>query len=1281
MTDSSAKKYVVEAKQRIAAALAAFGKHDLAGDAATLLASLGYQSQRRVAISPPTKASFEQLFLQNQSTPFNEAKALWQDWLAVDVVFQLTDSEIRANAQLGMFDSGQVFDKAIIESYLVLVVRLKQAAYSRSQLADATRSINQAFAMPVLVLFEYGGLLTISIIQRRLNLRDQSRDTLGKVTLIKDILLAAPHRAHLEILYDLSLDAIVRASVVRNFVELNKAWQRVLDSEALNQRFFREISDWYFWAVKQVKFPEDTLYEIELDHENPNQQDDRRDKLHSMAVIRLLTRLIFVWFLRERGLVSAKLFERTTIDRLLVGSDPSRYYKAVLQNLFFATLNQEMDKREFRKEKQHFNITSLYRYQHLLADPNQLIALLADVPFLNGGLFECLDKKNDQGNVERVDGFSDRADNPLYVPDHLFWAEPQAADLNQAYGTKNKRYSVRGLIDILSSYKFTIAENTPIEEEVALDPELLGKVFENLLAAYNPETGDTARKQTGSFYTPRNVVQYMVDQALIGYFQQELGANPASEAYLQRLLSDEQANTAFEQTPEAARLIGAIDRLAILDPACGSGAFPMGVLSRLVNLLGKLDPRNEKWKQRQQAKARQIDDPDVRDQALNDIQDAFERNDLDYGRKLYLIEHGIYGVDIQPIAVQIAKLRCYIALLVDQRIDDSRPNRGVRLLPNLETRFVAANSLLDVANEQIGLRSERISELEQELEEVRRRHFSAKTPKTKQKYRDDDKILRLAMREQLQRDGVGADTAATLAGWDPYNQNNVAGFFNPEWMFGRDQGFDVVLGNPPYVRQEKFKRHKPRLQQLYTSYVGTADLYVYFFERAVQLLKPGGFLCYIVSNKYFRAGYGAKLRQLLASQTSMQQLLDFGDADIFTAIAYPSIIITQKAKPSVEHSFKALNWEIKTPLSEFERVLQHETFSMPQTNLASEGWRLEQADNVALLNKLRAAGTPLGKLPNHTIYYGIKTGLNEAFVIDRVTKERLIAEDPASASIIKPFLRGRDVKRWNVNFAEQYLIKIPSSENMKHPWSGLELAKAEATFAKTYPAIFAFMQPMRADLIKRSDQGKYYWELRSCAYWQEFEQPKIIYPNIAKRNDFAWDETGFYTNQKAFIIPNASKYLLAILNSSVVMWLYTQLLAKLQNEFYEPSSIFMKTFPIPKAELAVQALIQCLVEYVLYLSQWLGANQQASAQEHYMLAYFEQLINGIVYELYLPEVMHAANIEFINPLLTSDLSYTDMNIEIVRTKYQQLYALEHPVRRSLQVLHTLPEVKMIDGRD
>lgn len=1148
----------------------------LAPAARDLLATLGYQSQRWLEFEP-TPAAFCALFDPDQR--LNPAHARLSQWRSVAMLAQITGEELATHAQLHLnLGTPPNFNAQTYQSLLLFAVDLApkpdDRPYTRGELATITREINKLFLMPVSVVFRYAATLTLAIVTHRPNRHDANRDVLEKVSLIRDLDLYAPHRAHLEILADLSLPALLTRQTISGFADLQRAWARTLDSSELNRRFYREIANWYFWAVQVVEFPDDAT-------PRPRRNADR--------VIRLITRLIFIWFLREKGLVDPRLFRRTEVADLLVSLDDaaSSYYLAILQNLFFATLNQEMPKRAFRRPEQHYGITNLYRHAALFRDPQAALAIFARIPFLNGGLFECLDDPEQKPPL-RIDGFSDRPDSQPSVPNALFFtAQPLAVDLNSTYGTRGRRYEVRGLLEILESYKFTVAENTPIEEDVALDPELLGQVFENLLAAYNPETETTARKETGSFYTPRHVVAYMVDESLLLYLKSQLPATADLDARLRELLAYNDLPPRFSPA-EIAQLIRALDNLTMIDPACGSGAFPMGALQKLVFLLNKLDPGNHAWKARQIARAEEIEDTLAREAAIESIEEAFERNDLDYGRKLFLIENVIYGVDIQPIAVQIAKLRCFISLIVEQQVHDARDNRGIRPLPNLETKFVAADALHSLTG-QGALRSDRVIALEHQLKQVRSAYFSAKTPPTKRKYREQDRNLRQELQAQLEYEGMPKATAAALAEWDPYAQNRHAPFFDPEWMFGRDQGFALVIANPPYVRQEQIKERKPALQQRYTTYTGTADLYVYFYERGVQLLKPGGILTFISSNKFFRAGYGQKLRNYLKQHTHIEQIIDFGDAPVFTAIAYPSIIIAQKhtdAQPSsateTEQRLLALNWNPASRLDEFPEIIAHAraaaaTPSGPlilQRSLSDDGWRLEGAATQRLLEKLRRAGKPLGEYVGGRFYRGILTGLNDAFVVDRATRDRLIAEHPSSAEVLKPFLRGRDVKRWRVEFAEQYLIKLESSENTQHPWSGKPESAAETIFARHYPAIHSWFEPLRSSLIKRQDQGHYFWELRSCAYWKEFEQAKIILGRFMNKATFAFDKASFFHNDALYMISGTNEYVVAILNSNVSWWFLSQLCTDLQNGYLQAFRKDLFQIPIPEASNAIGGLVE-----------------------------------------------------------------------------------------------------------
>ncbi|MEI6972101.1 MAG: hypothetical protein WCL44_11375, partial [bacterium] len=642
------------------------------------------------------------------------------------------------------------------------------------------------------------------------------------------------------------------------------------DVEKVTKDFYEEIANWYFWAREHAEFPKDAPVDA--------------DGKPSLMLIRLLTRLIFCWFLRQKrnqqtgqGLIPDDLFDPHRIKDLLKDPLPDSftYYTAILQNLFFATLNTEMDPpsrpegrygaasapgqvpvRRFldegdgQRSDEHM-VHQFWRHARQLRDPAALEMLLRDIPFLNGGLFECLDDRVQKGNspqtVElRIDGFSTIQSKQPKVPNFLFYGAPQSADLSEAYGdSSRRRETVRPLLDILDRYNFTLTENTPFDQEVALDPELLGHVFENLLAAYNPETGTVARKATGSFYTPRVVVDWMVDQAVQVYLQGAWTTDGTDDTdkKLKRLLSWEEEGHDFKP-PEVEKLIDAIDGLKAIDPACGSGAFPMGMLQKLVHVLKKLDPENKGWRKRQVKAAEAIESGPAREESLKAISRAFARNNDDYGRKLYLIENCLYGVDIQPIAVQISKLRFFISLVVDQSIDPKEDNYGILPLPNLETKVVAANTLLGLHRGQLLLGSQDVKRLEVELQKVRHDYFTARSYKRKKDLRKEDKRLCDELATALESSGeCTAYDSKRLAGWNPYDTNRPASFFDPGWMFGlpapagNDKGvFDIVIGNPPYVRQEELKNvtvigsdGKPQplkdaLKSQYECFTGTADL-------------------------------------------------------------------------------------------------------------------------------------------------------------------------------------------------------------------------------------------------------------------------------------------------------------------------------------------------------------------------------------------------------------------------------------------------------------------------
>ena len=613
--------------------------------------------------------------------------------------------------------------------------------------------------------------------------------------------------------------------------------------EKVTKAFYSELQNWYFWAMNIVEFPDD--------------EDKDKNSRNAKNLIRLITRIIFIWFMKEKRLIPSSLFDKQFIDNLLHYNDKtgSTYYKAILQNLFFATLNTKMRKDEshsriFVEDAQKNGYTSdaylqqgYYRYSRFIKDKEKFLKEFENIPFLNGGLFECLDKKID-GKEVRIDCFSDNPKNEtrLKVPDEIFFSQEEVdADLS-AFLENNNRRKVRGLIPILKNYNFTTDENTPIDEEVALDPELLGKVFENLLASYNPETAVTARKATGSYYTPREIVEYMVTESLVMHLAGTLGNDSATIGKLRKLFSYSDDSNPFD-AEETESIISSIEKIRILDPACGSGAFPMGILHKLVLALHKLDPQNTKWKKRL------IEGVPPELQA--EVEQSLQNKSLDYIRKLGLIEHCIFGVDIQEIAIQISKLRFFISLLIEQEIDDSKENRDIRALPNLETKFVAANTLIELGESKY-LKSQKVINLEEELFKVRERIFYTNSRSEKYKLQRKLTDIRNQLKTELAKVGFPNDKAEKITQWDPFDQNTHAEWFDPEWMFGVKTGFDIVIGNPPYGikfsenEKEYFKKQYLCTKTITGKQKGSSDSFALFIEKGFNILKRNGNLIYIV---------------------------------------------------------------------------------------------------------------------------------------------------------------------------------------------------------------------------------------------------------------------------------------------------------------------------------------------------------------------------------------------------------------------------------------------------
>ena len=997
--------------------------------------------------------------------------------------------------------------------------------------------------------------------------------------------------------------------------------------EVLTKDFYNELFHWYEEAIKNfIPYP----------------KNDEKKEEH---IIRLITRLMFVWFIKQKKLIPDEIFDVEYLKTILKDFNPfdktsSIYYNAILQNLFFATLNCEIEDRQFSSDStgafrgynSDYNIKTKYRDNNgsswFLKSHDEIKSLFASIPFLNGGLFECLTNVEDKNDPD--DGFSRDKNKRSFLANNLFFDEEN------------------GIISILKKYNWTIEENSPADIEVALDPELLGKVFENLLGTYNPETRETARKDSGSFYTPRPIVQYMTDESLISYLSKKIDCNLDT---IHRLITSLELPEDIQQNKQLCNdVINNLQKIKILDPACGSGAFPMGLLNRIVEIVTKIDPQINR-----------------------------------YRLKLNLIENCIYGVDIQTIAIQISKLRCFISLICEQEANTNKnDNYGIHPLPNLETKFVAANTLVSLGKDitdEIRYPDKRLDELKQELLDIRvhkminvasfkdkkalriadkqlcdqvallvsdrigkpneeyinvRLHRINELENEKKKYNDvkmktivqkimgnlfddmerqetlsfdENKKKRedidrqiSTIKREIDREKNKVRSSKTeqeikkLVGWNPYKPTSSSEFFDAHWMFNLSDGFDIVIGNPPYVQLQKFKGKDIQTvykNQNYQTYEATGDLYCLFYEKGIELLKDGGILCYITSNKWMRAGYGESLRSYFIKYNPTL-LIDLG-ANVFTSATVDTNILLVEKKG---YDKKTLSCTLRDRSQEMSVFVRQNAIAMEYTK---DAWAILNPIEQSIKAKIEKYGTPL-KDWDITINYGIKTGCNEAFIISGEKRKELIAEDPKSDEIIRPILRGRDIKRYGYEFADLWLIATFPSKHYD---------------IDDYPAVKKWLQSFGKKLeqtgeeyidsngikqkCRKKTNNKWFETQDSIAYWNDFSKQKIIYPNMTKYLPFIYDENGYMTNQKCFILLSNSnktnlKYIVAFLNSNIAKKWIIDNCPELQGGTRELSKIFFEKIKIPHvsskdadilARIVMQKLCNCsnVKEYNEVISQ------------------------------------------------------------------------------------------------
>ncbi|MDY0388006.1 MAG: TaqI-like C-terminal specificity domain-containing protein [Methanolobus sp.] len=617
--------------------------------------------------------------------------------------------------------------------------------------------------------------------------------------------------------------------------------------EVVNKEFYKEISESFIKLVggtlgtgrNQKKYDSKLKLPFIADHSQTSLE----------FAVRLIGRIIFCWFLREKKSADGTSLMPKELVSLEAISQHSDYYHAVLEPIFFEVLNQQIKSRK----------------DPFYDEPYSLI------PYLNGGLFS----PHDDDFYKRKNGdLQSQFHNTLIIPDEWFVE----------------------LFQTLETYHFTIDENTSFDEELSIDPEMLGRIFENLLAEINPETGESARKSTGSYYTPRVIVDYMVDESLLLYLKQKTGIEEDKlRLIISYDLTDDDQCTLEEDEKE--KVINALEKIKILDPACGSGAFPIGALQKMVFILQQVDPEGHLWFKKQI----QYTSPEIR----RVLEREFAHKNFDYIRKLGVIRENIYGIDIQPIATEISRLRCFLTLVVDERIDDSLDNRGIEPLPNLDFKFVTANSLMSLPKLQA--QDELFDDNTQieKLRELRDQYFTARDEERKDlmlAFSDLQSEMINDLIDKHSWTGVAkAELTRKLTDWKPFKHKSTE-WFDPEWMFGIKEGFDVVIANPPYVDSESMAKNSPEEREQYkeafTTTKGNWDLFVPFIEKGVGLLRELGHLSYIIPNKLIAAKYAISLRELISSRT-VCEVRDYSRLPVFIeADVYPVTIVAMNSSPS-----------------------------------------------------------------------------------------------------------------------------------------------------------------------------------------------------------------------------------------------------------------------------------------------------------------------------------------------------------------------------------------------
>ena len=850
--------------------------------------------------------------------------------------------------------------------------------------------------------------------------------------------------------------------------------------EALSDEFFDKYREQYADFIQYVtgkrfvkvgsKWEEKVLGE-------PNaalmQAFDHNEKKIRDYVKKMMGRITFLHFLQRKGWMCGDLnYMQNMFENSAYKND---YLDSVLEPLFFGILNTKPAEREA-----------------LFADygwDKSLLNEWKDIPYLNGGLFE-----------------RDEEDEP----ESRFPAE----------------YFKR-LFQFFSEYNFTIDENDPNDAEVGVDPEMLGKIFENLLED---------NKDKGAFYTPKEIVRYMCQESLIAYL--ETNTSIAKEKIRQFVLSPEEGVADIPENKKP-KLLTALEEVKICDPAIGSGAFPMGLLNELLHCREVLSGEH------------------------------YDRAEI----KKSIIQNNIYGVDIEKGAVDIARLRFWLSIVVDEETPSP--------LPNLDYKIMQGNSLIESFmgvdlskltyekeykkdKGEISLFDDEKNRLQKTVSHLLSSYYSCSDHDRKVKLQQE---ISDTINKQLEAQAYNPEILRELRTINLAENNKF--FLWHTWfsdVFSREDdknGFDIVIGNPPYIQLQNNGGELAKLYEdcHFQTFAKTGDIYCLFYEKGWQLLRQQGHLCFITSNKWMRAGYGEKTRGFFAKHTNPKYLIDFAGVKIFdNATVDTNILIFGKSQNEYQTRCAVTDKLNKDSLKNLSDFVQQQHTICNFSN--EESWVILSPIEQSIKQKIESVGTPLRDW-DIKIYRGVLTGYNDAFIISTEKRDEILAncqteeERLRTAELIRPILRGRDIKRYGYDWANLWLINTHN---------GIKGVKPRID-VNDYPAVKAHLDQYWDKISKRADKGDTPYNLRNCAYLDDFFKPKLFYADITQKLNFCrCDEVMFCNNTTYFITaknPNILTHLERCLNTKLIDWYYRTLSVQLGENAVRMFSIYVLNIPIP----------------------------------------------------------------------------------------------------------------------